>query len=102
MSAIVAWCVLRAYRLRSCPSCDVASAVGNSSGSAGLGLSAGFVEGWSVGDTVYFTFITALTIGYGDLVSRQTLTRALANGIGFSGLVVTRLIPAIAVHANAC
>jgi hypothetical protein len=64
-----------------------------------LGLLAGFVEGWSVGDTVYFTFITGLTIGYGDLVPRQALTRALAIGIGFFGLFVTGIITAIAVHA---
>jgi hypothetical protein len=64
-----------------------------------LGLLTGFVEGWSLGDAVYFTFITGLTIGYGDLVPRQTLTRALAIGIGFSGLFVTGLIAAIAVHA---
>ena len=64
-----------------------------------LGLLTGFVEGWSVGDAVYFTFITGLTIGYGDLVPRQTLTRVLAIGIGFSGLFVTGLIAAIAVQA---
>jgi len=64
-----------------------------------LGLLIGFVEGWSFGDTVYFTFITGLTIGYGDVVPRQTLTRVLAIGIGFSGLFLTGLIAAIAVHA---
>src|SRR6476469_4810336 len=48
-----------------------------------LGLLTGFVEGWSLGDAVYFTFITGLTIGYGDLVPRQALTHALAIGIGF-------------------
>jgi Ion channel len=64
-----------------------------------LGLLTGFVEGWSVGDAVYFTLITGLTIGYGDLVPRQTLTHALAIGIGFSGLFVTGVIAAIAVHA---
>jgi hypothetical protein len=62
-------------------------------------LLAGFVEGWSLGDAVYFTFITGLTIGYGDLVPRQTLTRALAIGIGFFGLFVTALLAAIAVYA---
>jgi hypothetical protein len=33
-----------------------------------LGLLIGFVEGWFVGDAVYFTFVTGLTIGYGDIV----------------------------------
>ena len=64
-----------------------------------LGLLTGFVEGWSVGDAVYFTFITGFTIGYGDLVPRQTLARVLAIGIGFSGLLITGVIAAIAVHA---
>ena len=54
-----------------------------------LGLLTGFVEGWSIGDAIYFTFITGLTIGYGDLVPRQTLTRVLAIGIGFCGLRVS-------------
>jgi Ion channel len=64
-----------------------------------LGLVIGFVEGWSVGDAMYFTFITSLTIGYGDIVPRQALARALAIGIGVSGLLLTGVIAAIAVHA---
>jgi len=64
-----------------------------------LGLLIGFVEGWSVGDAMYFTFITGLTIGYGDIVPQQALARALAIGIGVSGLFLTGVIAAIAVHA---
>src|SRR5262252_9178194 len=64
-----------------------------------LGLLIGFIEGWSVGDSIYFTFITGLTIGYGDVVPRQALARALAIGIGVSGLLLTGVIAAIAVHA---
>jgi Ion channel len=45
-----------------------------------LGLLVGFVEGWSVGDAVYFTFVTGLTIGYGDIVPRQAVGRALTIG----------------------
>ena len=67
--------------------------------SAILAIQLAFVEGWPLGDAVYFTFITGLTIGYGDLVPRQTLTRTLAIGIGFFGLFATGLIAAIAVHA---
>jgi hypothetical protein len=64
-----------------------------------LGLLVGFVEGWSVGDAIYFSFITGLTIGYGDIVPRQALARALAVGIGLSGLFLTGLIAGIAVYA---
>ncbi len=42
-----------------------------------LGLLIGFVEGWSVGDAVYFTFVTG----------------------GVSGLFLTGLIAGIAVYA---
>jgi hypothetical protein len=65
-----------------------------------LGLLIGFVEGWSVGDAVYFTFVTGLTIGYGDIVPRQALARVLAIGIGVSGLFLTGLIAGIAVYAT--
>jgi hypothetical protein len=64
-----------------------------------LGLLTGFIEGWSVGDAVYFTFVTGLTIGYGDIVPRQALGRALAIGIGASGIFLTGLIAGIAVYA---
>jgi len=64
-----------------------------------LGLLIGFLEGWRVGDAVYFTFITGLTIGYGDLVPRQALARVLAIGIGICGLFLTGLIAGIAVYA---
>src|SRR2546430_15281497 len=64
-----------------------------------LGLLIGFVEGWSVGEAVYFSFVTGLTIGYGDIVPRQTLTRALAVVIGFGGILLTGLVAGIAVNA---
>ena len=64
-----------------------------------LGLLVGFMEGWSVGDAVYFTFVTGLTIGYGDLVPRQAVARALTIGIGLSGLFLTGLIAGIAVFS---
>jgi hypothetical protein len=64
-----------------------------------LGLVIGFVEGWSVGDAVYFTFVTGLTIGYGDIVPRQALARALSIAIGISGLFLTGVIAGIAVYA---
>ncbi len=64
-----------------------------------LGLLTGFFEGWSVGDAIYFTLVTGLTIGYGDIVPQHALARALAVGIGICGLFLTGLITAIAVYA---
>ena len=66
---------------------------------AALGLLIAFVVGWSVGDAMYFTFVTGLTIGYGDFAPRQALARVLAIGIGVSGLLLTGVVAAIAVHA---
>jgi hypothetical protein len=64
-----------------------------------FGLLATWLEQWSLGDGLYFTFITGLTIGYGDLVPRQPLSRVLAIVIGASGTVLTGLVAAIAVQA---
>ena len=65
----------------------------------GFGLLVTWLEGWSLGDRLYFTFITGLTIGYGDVVPRQPLSRFLAIVIGLSGTVLTGLVAAIAVQA---
>jgi hypothetical protein len=62
-----------------------------------LGLLVTWLESWSIGDGLYFTFITGLTIGYGDLVPRQSSSRFLAILIGLFGTVLTGLIAAIAV-----
>jgi hypothetical protein len=51
----------------------------------------GFVEGWSLGDAVYFTFITGRTIGYGDLVPRlddKLRAGSLATDQGKLGAIV--------------
>jgi hypothetical protein len=64
-----------------------------------VGLLIGLLEGWPIGDAVYFTFVTGLTIGYGDLVPHRALARALAIVIGISGLFLTGLIAGIAVYA---
>ena len=57
------------------------------------------LEHWSLGDGLYFTFVTGLTIGYGDLVPRQPLSRFLAIVVGLCGTVLTGVIAAIAVRA---
>jgi len=64
-----------------------------------LGIVIGLREGWSIGDSVYFAFVSGLTIGYGDLAPKSLLTRALAILIGICGVLLTALVAAIAVRA---
>ena len=64
-----------------------------------LGLAVGLLEGWSVPDSIYFSFVTGLTIGYGDLAPKMQLTRILAVLIGICGILLTALVAAVAVKA---
>ena len=64
-----------------------------------LGLVVGLLEGWSVQDSIYFAFVSGLTIGYGDLAPTSLLTRALAILIVVCGVLMTALLAAIAVKA---
>ena len=64
-----------------------------------LGLVVGLVEGWSVHESIYFAFVSGLTIGYGDLAPKSLLARVLAILIGVCGVLVTALVAAIAVKA---
>ena len=51
-----------------------------------------------LGETLYFCAITALTIGYGDVVPTSTLGRIDAVLLGLIGMVFTGLIVAAAVR----
>jgi hypothetical protein len=64
-----------------------------------LGLVVGVIEGWSVHESIYFAFVSGLTIGYGDLAPKSLLTRVLAILIGVCGVLLTALVAAIAVKA---
>jgi hypothetical protein len=66
---------------------------------ASLGVLVGLLEGWSVHESIYFAFVSGLTIGYGDLAPKSLLTRVLAILIGVCGVLVTALVAAIAVKA---
>jgi Ion channel len=65
----------------------------------GLGALIGRLEEWPVGDAAYFTFVTGLTIGYGDLVPTRLITRLLAILIGFCGILLAGLVAAVGVQA---
>jgi len=51
------------------------------------------------GDTLYFAFVTGLTIGYGDIVVTTPFGRLMAILIGFIGILFTGLMVAALVLA---
>ena len=57
------------------------------------------VEKIPFGDAVYFSFVTGLTIGYGEIVAKTVLGRVVALLIGLIGIVFTGMVVAIAVRA---
>jgi hypothetical protein len=65
----------------------------------GPGLLIGYIEKWRLDDALYFTFVTGLTIGYGDLTPRHVVSRLLSVMIGFAGIVLTGLVAAVSVEA---
>ena len=64
-----------------------------------IGAVVGLIEDWGVWRGIYFGYVTALTIGYGDLVPTHVVTQVLALAAGFSGIATTALIAAMAVRA---
>ena len=50
-------------------------------------------------DAIYFAFITAMTVGFGDLAPRSRGARIVAVLLGFVGLVLFGVLVAVAVHA---
>jgi len=58
-----------------------------------------WVEGIELVDSAYFSLITALTIGYGDIQPVTGVGRAISVVIGFAGLLTTGLVVGVATHA---
>jgi voltage-gated potassium channel len=52
----------------------------------------------SLGETFYFCAITALTIGYGDIVPTHTLGRIIAVMLGFLGVLMSGVIAGATVY----
>ncbi|ANL44869.1 ion transport 2 family protein [Rhizobium phaseoli] len=63
------------------------------------GLAIWRIEDWRIDEALYFTFVTGLTIGYGDFTPKHVSARILALIIGFAGIVLTGVIAAITVKA---
>lgn len=59
------------------------------------------VEDWAFGDAVYFTLITGMTVGYGDIVPTKPLGRVISVVIAMIGVIYVGLVVAIATKALA-
>ena len=64
-----------------------------------LGHVVGLKEGWSRADSLYYAFITATTVGYGDFHPKKRLAKHLAIVISFVGILLTGIIVAAALHS---
>lgn len=68
---------------------------------AGLGLRIGHLERWSAVDALYFAFITATSVGYGDFHPTRHRSKWLAIIIALAGILLTGLIVAVGLEAVA-
>ena len=57
------------------------------------------IENLPFGDSLYFSFITGLTIGYGDIVVKTPFARLLAVFLGLIGIIFTGIMVAGALRA---
>jgi Na+-translocating ferredoxin:NAD+ oxidoreductase RnfE subunit len=57
------------------------------------------VEGMSLDNSIYFAFITGLTIGYGDIAPVTIIGRVTSVFIGLIGIVFTGLVVAVSTKA---
>jgi voltage-gated potassium channel len=64
-----------------------------------LGLAVGRQEGWSRFDSIYWSFITATTVGYGDVRPVKRKSKIVAIIIAFLGLTLSGIVIAVAVQA---
>ena len=64
-----------------------------------LGVIVGFMESWGRFDSIYWAFITATTVGYGDIRPLKPVSRILSVLIALIGVTFTGIIVALAIDA---
>jgi voltage-gated potassium channel len=65
-----------------------------------LGQWVGRIEAWSRLDSLYWSLVTATTLGYGDLRPSRAKSKVIAILIVFLGLILTGIVIAVAVQAT--
>ncbi len=64
-----------------------------------IGQIVGRHEAWSKFDALYWSFITAITVGYGDFRPCKRLSKGLSILVALVGIIFTGIIVAVALHA---
>ena len=64
-----------------------------------VGQIVGRHEAWSKFDALYWSFITAITVGYGDFRPCKRVSKGLAILTALVGIIFTGIIVAVALHA---
>lgn len=64
-----------------------------------LGLFVGLRESWGRFDSMYWAFITATTVGYGDIRPTRPISKVLSVLIAFVGITFTGILVALAIYA---
>ena len=64
-----------------------------------LGLVVGTIESWPRFDSIYWAFVTATTVGYGDIRPKLRVSRILSVLIALVGVTFTGILVAMAINA---
>jgi len=64
-----------------------------------LGMISAKLESWQRFDALYWAFVTATTVGYGDIRPLRRGTRILSILIALVGIIFTGLLVALAINA---
>ena len=64
-----------------------------------LAFIVGRIEDWTAIDSVYYGFITATTVGYGDFRPTKTSSKLVAIAIALIGMMLTGIVVALAFEA---
>ncbi len=65
-----------------------------------LGLIVGRIENWKRSKAIYWSFITATTVGYGDVRPTRGLARFISVVIAVLGLILFGIIISVSVAAT--
>jgi voltage-gated potassium channel len=65
-----------------------------------IGLVVGRIESWTKFDSLYWAFITALTIGYGDIKPTKKRSRILSVLLGTLGIMLTGILVGVTVESS--